>query len=179
MQKANFFLADRPWTFEIPLWIPGFAGDFAYGDIVIEGEDGVDPEHPIEPPPGGAIGEIISRLFRSNWYLKFFYLTKFAYEGDQFLVQLDALTGSVGESVKFNYTGNEIVKASFRTTNLRLIGGYKLVNTYSKDRKFLYELFGYVGLRAHFQKVSSDLGGGATWISDRFVWSQFLAFRIN
>jgi hypothetical protein len=161
LQGANYFLPGRPWTFEVPLWIPGFAGEFAHGDVEIEGEDGVDPEHPIEPPGGGAIGKIISRLFSDNWYLKFFYLTKVAYERDQFLVQLDAVTGAVGESVKFNYTGNEFVKASFRTTNLRLIGGYKIVNTFSKDRKVQYELVGYLGLRAHFQSVSSDLGGGA------------------
>ena len=41
--KANFLIQDRPWTIEIPIWVPGFAGDFAYGDVNIEGEDGVDP----------------------------------------------------------------------------------------------------------------------------------------
>ena len=46
IQEANFLLAVRPWSIEIPLWIPGFAGDFAYGDISIEGEDGVNPEFP-------------------------------------------------------------------------------------------------------------------------------------
>ena len=53
IQQSDFLLPDNPWTFEIPLWIPGFAGEFAYGDIEIEGEDGVIIENPIEPEPPG------------------------------------------------------------------------------------------------------------------------------
>ena len=169
-QNASYLLPGRPWTFEIPLWIPGFAGNFAYGDIDIEGEDGVNPENPIEPPAGGEIGEILSRLFTKDWYLKFFYLTKIAFEENQFIVQLDAITGSVGESVKFNYNDNQIVQANFRTTNLRLLGGYRVVNTSSKDKKFQYELFSYLGVRAHFQKIYSDLDGVINKLDINPVW---------
>ncbi len=145
-QEANFLLPGRPWTIEVPLWLPGFAGAFAYGDVSIEGEDGVDPEQPIQPPPGGIIGEILSRLFTDEWYLKFFFLTRAAYEKNQFIAQVDGLSGSVGESVKFNYNDKQVVQANFRTTNFRFFGGYKFVNTHSKDEKFQYELFGYVGM---------------------------------
>lgn len=117
--------------------------------------------NPIEPPPGGNIGKILSRLFTENWYLKLFYLTKVAYEQDHYIVRLDAITGSVGESVKFSYNNTQIVKANFRTTNFRLIGGYKFVNTISKDQNVQYELIGYAGIRTYFQKVSSDLVGTA------------------
>jgi len=37
---------DRKWSLELPLWVPGFAGEFAYGDVSIEGEDGSDPGTP-------------------------------------------------------------------------------------------------------------------------------------
>ncbi len=67
VQQANYLLKDRPWTIEVPLWIPGYAGSFAYGEISIEGEDGYDPVNPIEPP--GGIGGILSRLFTDDWYL--------------------------------------------------------------------------------------------------------------
>jgi hypothetical protein len=158
LQEANYLLPGRPWTIEVPLWIPGFAGSFAYGDISIEGEDGVDISNPIEPP-GGVIGEILSRLFTDEWYLKFFFLTRVAYEKNQFIAQFDALSGSVGESVKFNYNDQQIVQANYRTTNFRFYGGYKFVNTHSKNEKFQYELFAYVGARTHFQKIYSDLDG--------------------
>jgi len=185
-QEANFLLSDRPWTIEVPLWIPGFAGSFAYGDIDIEGEDGVNPEFPIEPPPGGIVGEILSRLFTDEWYLKFFFLTRAAYEKNQFIAQVDGLSGSVGESVKFNYNDKQIVQANYRTTNFRFFGGCKIVNTHSKDEKFQYELFGYVGIRTHFQKISSDLDGvinkldiNPTWvepiigIQNQFSWKRW------
>ena len=159
-QHKSFLLPGRPWTVEIPLWVPGFAGSFAYGDIDIEGEDGSDPEQPIEPP-GGDIGEIISRLFTTDWYLKFFFLTKLAYEKNRLLFQFDAISGSIGNAVKFNYNDKEIVSVAFRTTNLRLYGGYQIVNADSKNRRFRYELYGYLGVRAYFQRIYSSLGGGA------------------
>ena len=158
-KQKSFLVPGKPWTVELPVWIPGFAGSFAYGEVTIEGEDGVDPEHPVEPPPGGIIGEILSRLFTKDWYLKFFFLTKIAYENNRFLVQLDGFTGAVGHSTKFNYNNQQVVQANFRSTNLRLVGGYKVVNAYSKNRKFRYELFGYIGVRAYFQNVTSDLDG--------------------
>ena len=186
IEQANYLLPGRPWTIEVPLWIPGFAGSFAYGDISIEGEDGVDPEQPVEPPPGGIIGEILSRVFTDEWYLKFFFLTRVAYEKDQFIAQLDGLSGSVGESVKFKYNDKQVVQANFRTTNVRLFGGYKIVNTHSKDEKFQYELFAYVGIRTHFQKIYSDLDGvinkldiNPTWvepiigIQNQFSWKRW------
>jgi len=61
--------------------------------------------------------------------------------------------------VKFKYNDNEIVQASFRTVNLRLLGGYRIVNVTTKTKKFCYELYGYFGVRMHFQKISSDLIG--------------------
>lgn len=43
--QKNFLLKHKHWTVEAPLWIPRFAGTFAYGDVDIEGEDGVDLNH--------------------------------------------------------------------------------------------------------------------------------------
>ncbi len=103
-------------------------------------------------------------------YLKFFYLTKISFEKNQYLVQLDGIAGSVGESVKFNYNDNQIVQANFRTTNIRLLGGYKIVTTSSKGKKFRYELIGYTGIRIHFQKIYSDLDGLINKLDINPVW---------
>lgn len=46
----NYLLQNRPWTIEVPLWLPGFSGSFAYGDVSVEGEDGQDIENPIGLP---------------------------------------------------------------------------------------------------------------------------------
>lgn len=154
--KANFLIQNRPWTIEIPVWIPGFRGEFAYGDINIEGEDGGDPGDPEDP--GDDDGrDILSRLFTKNWYLKFFLMTRVAYEKNRFLAQLDGLAGGVGNSVKFNFNNKEIVQAAITTTNLRLFAGYQLLKAESKNKKFRYELYGYLGVRIHFQNIYSDL----------------------
>lgn len=171
-QQKNFLLPGRPWTIEIPLWIPGFAGDFTYGDVTIEGEDGVDPENPIEPPPGGDFGKILSRLFTKNWYLKFFYLTKVSYENKGFLVQLDGVVGEVGNSVKFNLNNKEIAQANFRTLNMRFFAGYRFVDKRSANKKFRYELYGYLGTRIHFQRIYSDLNGIINKLDINPIWAE-------
>lgn len=169
-QKANFLLSDRSWTIEVPLWLPGYAGSFAYGDVDIEGEDGVDPENPIEPPEG--IGGILSRLFSDEWYLKFFFLTKIAYENNRFLVQADVLTGSVGESVKFKSNNQEIVQAHYRTTDIRLFGGYKVVDIFSKNAKFRYELIGYLGARIHLNKIYAEFFDSSVILDITPSWAE-------
>ena len=65
----------------------------------------------------------------------------------------------MGGGTKFNYNDTEIVQANFHSTNMRLFGGYKIVQVKSKNRKFYYDLFGYIGVRMNFEKVYSDLNG--------------------
>ena len=103
----SFLLRDRNWTVDIPIWIPGFRGNFTYGDVSLEGEDGVDPGepgHPIEPPdpgepPGG--GNIISRLFTSSRYLKFFFMGGASYTRNKFFTEIDMFSGYAGARVHY------------------------------------------------------------------------------
>jgi hypothetical protein len=169
-QKKSYLLPGKPWTVEIPFWIPGFAGSFAYGDVSLEGEDGTEIENPIEPPPKPGIGDIFKRIFTTNWYLKFFFMTRVAYEPDKFIAQFDAIAGAVGESTEFNYNRQQVVQANFQTINLRFLGGYKFVNVYSRSKKFRYELFGYIGFRTHFHKIYSDLDGLVNKLDINPVW---------
>jgi len=169
--KSDFLIPGNPWIVEIPLWIPGFAGEFAYGDIKIEGEDGVEIENPIEPPPPGeGIGGIISRLFTKNWYLKFFYLTRASYEKNKFKAQFDMIAGAVGNSVVFNYNNSELIKASFLTVNLRLYAGYKFAEKVGSNNKFRYEAFVYGGMRTYIQKLNSELSGTSLKLDVSPVW---------
>jgi len=169
-QKKSFLLTNKSWTAELPLWIPGYAGSFAYGDIEIEGEDGVDPEQPIEPPPPWDPGGVLSRLFTSKWYFKFFFITKIAYEKNRMLFQLDGLTGAIGTSVKFNYNNKEVIQVNFRSSNVRLYGGYKIVQAETKSKKFRYELFAYAGVRMHLEEIYSDLNGAINKLDIHPYW---------
>ena len=169
-QQRSFLLENRTWIAELPLWIPGYAGSFVYGDIDIEGEDGVNPEQPVEPPPGGVVGEIFSRLFTSEWYFKFFFISRVVYEKDKLLFQLDGITGAIGTSVKFNYNNKEIVQVNFRSSNARLYGAYKFLQHNSDNSRFRYELFGYVGVRWHLQEIYSDLNGAVNKLDISPMW---------
>lgn len=169
LQKKNFLLKDRPWTIEIPLWIPGFAGDLSYGEISLEGEDGGDPSDPGDPDDNEK-PNWLERIFSEEWYLKFFFLSRFAYEKGKFLAQLDGIAGAMGYNVKFNYNNKDIVKANFRTVNVRLFAGYKLLELNSKSKKFRFSLHPYIGVRSHFQRVWSDLDGIANRLDIHPYW---------
>jgi hypothetical protein len=169
IQESDFLVPGKPWTVEIPLWIPGFAGEFAYGDISIEGEDGI--QNPIEPePPGSGIGDIFSRLFTKNWYLKFFYAGKVAYEQNRVKAQFDMIAGAVGNSLVFNYNNTELVHARFRTVNFRLYAAYKFAEVLGPNEKFRYEVFAYGGVRTHFQRLQSELNGTGLELDINPVW---------
>lgn len=178
-QQKSFLIPGRPWTIEVPLWIPGFAGSFAYGDIEVEGEDGVEIENPIQPPDRPGFGDVFSRIFTTNWYLKFFFLTRIAYEKNRFIVQLDAISGSVGESTEFNYNQKQVVQVNFQTINIRLFAGYKFVNVYSKNKNFRYELFGYLGVRTHFHRIYSDFDGIINKLDINPTWTEPIIGLLN
>ena len=68
--EKNFLIDNRPFTYEIPLWIPGFRGEFAFGDINISGGDGEDPGDPGDPDDDE--GVFLGKIFTPKFYLKFF-----------------------------------------------------------------------------------------------------------
>ncbi len=152
-----------------PFAEPSGGGAAAASCINIEGEDGI--QNPIEPPPpSGGIGDILSRLFTTNWYLKFFYLTRASYEQNKFKAQFDMISGAVGNSVVFKYNNNELVQASFLTLNLRLYGGYKFVEKWGSKNKFRYEAFVYGGLRTYFQRLQTEVNATNISLDIHPVW---------
>lgn len=137
----------------------------------VEGEDGGDPGDP-EDPDDDEDRDILSRLFTKDWYLKFVYLGRFTYEKNRFLTQLDALAGGVGNSVKFNFNNKEIVESAVVSANIRFFGAYQFLKTESKSRKFRYELFGYFGVKVHFQKIYSNLNRTENQLDVRAIWAE-------
>jgi len=152
------------WAIEIPIWIPGFRGDFAYGDVSLEGEDGEEigiPGNPIEPPPPGEPpdegGGILSRLFNSSKFLKFFYMGKISYFNDKFLGQFDIFTGTLGSSIDFKLNNKEVAEASYASILTRLLLGYSFYELENKSQTNRLKIYGYAGMRVHYFEIFSNL----------------------
>lgn len=152
------------WAIEIPIWIPGFRGDFAYGDVSLEGEDGEEignPGNPIEPPPSGEPpdegGSILSRLFNSSKFLKFFYMGKIVYKKDKFMGQLDAVSGTLGQDIDFKLNDKEVATASYATILMRLQIGYSFYELENKSQNTQLKIYGYAGMRVHYFELFSNL----------------------
>ncbi|UCF62932.1 MAG: hypothetical protein JSW33_10145 [bacterium] len=160
----NFLQETRKWSAELPIWIPGFRGVFTYGDIRVEGEDGsnpgepanpIEPPEPGEPPIGG--GNILSRLFRSSSYLKFFFMGMVSYNSHKFWAQLDGYEGTVGNSVYFKFNNSEVVRLTYRAALMRFLAGYSLYERENRSQSRRYNFYGYIGARLHYADLYSDL----------------------
>jgi hypothetical protein len=170
---------DWSWAIEIPIWIPGFRGDFAYGDVSIEGEDGIDPgtpTHPIEPPPSGEPpvggGNILSRLFNSSKYLKFFFVSRITYRKDKFYGQIDAFSGTIGQSLDFVLNNKEVATASYATFLTRLVLGYSLYELGNRSQTNRLKLYGYAGMRLHYFELFSDLNSTTRSMDINKFWGE-------
>lgn len=154
--KKSYLTDTGHWTIEIPIWVPGFRGEFAFGDVKIEGEDGTDPlpEHPIEPPE---FGDVFKRLFKSNFSLNYFFLSSVSYTNKRFYSELDMFSGAVGEELVFRYNNQSLVSAKAHSDLLRLSAGYQLYRHSLFSDKARYLLYGYGGMRLHNFKVESNL----------------------
>jgi len=173
-KEKSFLTDDQRWTIEIPLWIPGFRGAFSYGDISMEGEDGVLPIIPDDPsqlPEEIDKGNIFSRLFSNNSSIRFFFVSRVAYQSKRFLVQADGIGGSIGSSVKFRYNNRELVESSINVSLARVYVGYKILEKVNKSEKLRLQLYGYAGTRLYFFRIKSSLANTGYSIDVRPVWA--------
>jgi len=168
--QKSFLAQDRPWTVELPLWIPGFRGEFAYGDIDLEGEDGGDPGDPGDPGDGDECG-VFCRLFNTKADLKFFFSTRITYDKNRFALFADAFTVELGESVRFNYNDKEIVQANTRAILARVYAGYGFYEHMAASQKSRFNLHAYGGIRIHSFKITSDLNDAINELDIHPVWT--------
>ena len=173
--EGSFLNRDKNWELTIPIWVPGFRGDFTYGDISLEGEDGNDPGDPgdpTEPPSSG--GNILSRLFNSSSFLKFFFMGKATYTKDKLIVSLDSFSGRVGERVEFILNNREVATADYFTFLSRLIVGYSFYEFENTSHSLRLTVYGYTGLRAHYVELTSNLNRNTRSLDVNKFWGEVL-----
>lgn len=168
-KKLGYLNDDRHWEIEIPIWIPGFRGEFYYGDVGIEGEDGTipKPEHPIEKP---GFGGVFKRLFKSRFNLNYFFVFGVAYDNEKIFAEMDAFTGSLNGALIFRTLDYKLVSGSVHTDLGRINVGYNIFERPLFNEKGRYQLYPIVGTRIHNfyvkvgnNDVSSYLKLSPTW----------------
>lgn len=173
----GYLARDRNWTLEIPIWIPGYRGNYTYGDVTLEGEDGVElgePTNPIEPPGEAPDegGNIFSRLFTSSTYLKFFFMGKVQYIKDKFIAQIDGFRGSIGSSIDFKLNNSEVATAKYSANLARLFLGYSFYELENKSETIRWTIYGYTGMRVHHVELFSTLNRTTDELDIDVVWSE-------
>lgn len=147
-RNIGFLEEERKWSVELPIWIPGFRGEFAYGEAGIEGEDGTTPtpEQPIEKP---GFGDVFRRLFRTRFDLNYFLVLGVSYDDERFYGEIDAFTGSVGTSVIFRTFDYKLIRSSVHADLIHFRLGYNLYERTIQSNKGKYQLYGIAGTRLH------------------------------
>lgn len=135
----------RPWLFEIPIWVPGFRGQLAYGDFHFFAGDKESKEH---------------NRIHSKLGIEFYFNGRFAYQRDKLWLQLDAFSGAVSNTFKYtSIIGNntsELVKLTSHGTIPRFSAGYSIFSR-KKNNKFKLDIIPYLGLRYINIRIKSDI----------------------
>lgn len=102
------------WSVTIPVWIPGYRGQFAIGDVVIEGDTKGD--------------NIFDRLFNRDYVLEFYFVGRVQYFRSNWMAQIDFFRGELDKSISFKNKEGELFYSSIQMTIPRIIAGYKIAN---------------------------------------------------
>ena len=139
----SFIATDRHWTITIPLWIPGYRGQFAIGDIEVGG--------------GSPAGPGLGRLFDSDVHINFFFMGAVAYEWNRWRIHGDVFGGEFTDDVIFTLNDATVVSASLFPMFLRVHFDYWVLD-HSWDESPTRRVGGwvYAGLRYYDVQAEVD-----------------------
>jgi hypothetical protein len=158
-EEKYYTNSHRHWLVEIPIWVPGFRGQLAYGDFDLS-SSGSDEEREFE-------------RINSDVGLEFYFVGRIAAQYNKLWIQADAFSGEVGAA--FSYTsliGNnerEILNIKIQGTIPRLSLGYSVLQK-STENSFKLELIPYVGIRYVSFHLQSDVFDSTYVIDVRPNW---------
>ena len=168
-RKVGFLEEERKWSVELPIWIPGFRGEFAYGEAGIEGEDGTTPipDQPIENPE---FGDVFKRLFRTRFELNYFLVLGVSYDNERFYGEMDAFTGTLGSSIIFRTNNYKLIRASVHADLVHFRLGYNLYERAIQSTKGKYQLYGIAGTRLHNFYIKAGNNDIQTYLAISPLW---------
>jgi len=138
------------WTVTIPLWIPGYRGQFAIGDVDVDGEPG-DGE-------GGGEDSIFWRMFYPQAKLEFFFSGEVTYRRNRWRVEADIYGGQLEESINFTLTDGTLAAARIRPIMPRILAGYRAVSwQWGKNERFSLDIWPQAGIRHIYLDIQTQL----------------------
>ena len=158
--EEKYYVDDgRHWTIDVPLWIPGFRGQFAYGDFNASAS-GSDKEREFE-------------RISANTGLEFYFVGRVMAQYKKFWMQVDAFSGKVGSTFtyipKFGDNERDFVNISVHGTLPRLSFGYTIWEK-TTESNFNIELIPYIGLRYVNVRLQSGVVDSLFVIDVRANW---------
>ncbi len=146
----------------LPLWIPGYAGQFTLGDISVDGGGDGD----------GGGGGWLGQLFNSSGGLEYFFLGRVGVNVDEWWFMADVFGGKLRQTVVFRLTDGTTVDASVRPMMARIIIGHRIKRwPLGSSGMSNATLRGYGGVRYNQAKLSVTLlnervplSGTADWV---------------
>ena len=128
---------DRKWHASIPIWVPGFRGDFAFGDLEVSTSQSGDDKS--------------NTRFENELGIEFYFVGSLSYNYKRWFLSTDAFSGTITDEVFYNklLKGDpaSIIKLKVRGTFIRFIAGYSVFRRENENSRF--EIIPYFGLR-HF-----------------------------
>ncbi|NOQ97136.1 MAG: hypothetical protein GQ561_03150 [Calditrichae bacterium] len=152
-------IKERPWRLGIPLWIPGYTGQFAVGGVEVGGEsDG---------------NNFIDRLFSSELSLDFYFVGSVTYRWQQWDFHTDLFAGTIGKSVIFTLNDNTVVDATIKILMPRIYAGYDFLSGADPIGP-ITQWQAYLGGRYYDLDIEIDLLDERGKVEGKTSWFTFL-----
>jgi len=146
----------RNWSFTIPLWVPGYRGEFAVGDIDVDGES------------SGGWGP--GRFFDNELSLNFFFMGGFAYERDRWRFYGDIFGGKFTDDVIFKLTDGTVASATVQPIIPNLHADYQVYkHPWGDSGHQQVRVSVYGGLRIYDVRVEVDVANVNQSLEDTWV----------
>lgn len=135
LKPKNDFLLDldkRNWQVKIPLWIPGFRGNFAYGSIT---------------PVPEQYAEGHSDRLEKEIGVTFYLIGNLRYTPKKWLFEADGFKAVLASNLKFQNIDLVQFNATIEGMVLRGFTGYKVFESSNPEKYFNFKVYPYVGVR--------------------------------
>ena len=132
----EYVLDDFNWRISIPIWVPGFRGSFAYGDVSI------DPGYENEPPDETERG-----LAKSELSIQFYLMADLRFQYKRWYLEADGMRATLNNSLVFINLENVTFEGTMEAAIVRGVLGFRLYESVNQDKLFKWSVNGYAGVR--------------------------------